>query len=98
MEDILKNTIDAQEGSLGEFTQLKNSLLNASLEQFEYLFKLENQGQPLFETVDKKEIKPVLETLQNDLLPMFEENKHEEGIKKIKDWEKLLTEYLEKQK
>ena len=96
MEDILKNTIDALEGSLGEFTQLKNSLLNASLEQFEYLFKLENQGQPLFETVDKKEIEPVLETLQNDLLPMFEENKHTEGIKKIKAWEKLLTEYLEK--
>ena len=96
MEDILKNTIDALEGSLGEFTQLKNSLLNSSLEQFEYLFKLENQGQPLFKTVDKKEIKPVLETLQNDLLPMFEENKHEEGIKKIKDWEKLLTEYLKK--
>lgn len=96
MEDILKNTIDALEGSLGEFTQLRNSLLDSSLEQFEYLFKLENQGQPLFETVDKEEIKPVLETLQNDLLPMFEENKHLEGVKKIKSWEKLLTEYLEK--
>ena len=53
MEDILKITIDALEGSLGQFTQIKNSLLNTSLEQFEYLFKLENQGQPLFKTVDK---------------------------------------------
>ncbi len=96
MEDILKNTIDALEGSLGEFTQLKISLLESSLQQFEYLFKLENQGQPLFETLQAEEIKPVLETLQNDLLPMFEENKHEEGIKKIKSWEKLLQEYLEK--
>jgi|TARA_R110001592_G_scaffold100984_5_gene286049 hypothetical protein len=95
MDDILKNTIDALEGSLGEFTQLKTSLLNTSLEQFEYLFKLENKGEPLFLTVDKKEIEPVLETLQNDLLPMFEESKHEEGIKKIKSWEKLLKEHLE---
>ena len=60
MEDILKNTIDALENSLGEFTQLKNSLLDSSLEQFEYLFKLENQGQPLFETVEKKKLNPYL--------------------------------------
>ena len=36
------------------------------------------------------------ENLKTDLLPLFEENKFEEGIEKVKEYIKLLQENLEK--
>jgi hypothetical protein len=46
----------------------------------------------------KSDIKNLLNSIDNDLLPMFEENKYKEGIDKINEWKKLLEENLEKQK
>jgi len=93
MEDILKNTINELEKSYGELGQMKNQLLSMSLDSFNYLFEGED---PLYTKMDKKSSNETISALKTDLLPLFEENKFEEGIKKVKEYIKLLQENLEK--
>lgn len=93
MDDILKNTINELEKSYGELGQMKNQLLSMSLDSFNYLFEGKD---PLYTKMDEKSSNETIFALENDLLPLFEENKFEEGIKKVKEYIKLLQENLEK--
>ena len=93
MEDILKNTINELEKSYGELGQMKNQLLSMSLNSFDYLFEGE---EPVYIKMDINGTNEVLSSLKKDLLPLFEEFKFEEGIKKVKEYIKLLQENLEK--
>ena len=93
MEDILKNTINDLEKSYGELGQMKKQLLSMSLDSFNYLFEGED---PMYKKMDQKSSNETISALQTDLLPLFEENKFEEGIKKVKEYIKLLQENLEK--
>ena len=95
MEDILKNTIKELEKNYSELGQMKNQLLSMSLDSFNYLFEGKD---PLYEKMDKKSSNETISALENDLLPLFEENKFEEGVKKVQNYIKLLQENLEKQK
>ena len=52
----------------------------------------------MYKKMDQKSSNETISALQTDLLPLFEENKFEEGIKKVKKFIKLLQENLEKQK
>tara|TARA_B100001094_G_C17393601_1_gene422460 strand:+ start:40 stop:327 length:288 start_codon:yes stop_codon:yes gene_type:complete len=95
MEDLLKNTINDLEKSYDELGQMKNQLLSMSLDSFNYLFEGED---PMYKKMDKKSSKETISALQEDLLPLFEENKFEEGVKRVKNYVKLLQGNLEKQK
>ena len=95
MEDLLKNTINDLEKSYGELGQMKNQLLSMSLDSFNYLFEGED---PMYKKMDKKSSNETISALKEDLLPLFEENKFEEGIKRVKNYIKLLQENLEEQK
>jgi len=95
MEDLLKNTINDLEKSYDELGQMKNQLLSMSLDSFNYLFEGED---PMYKKMDKKSRKETISALQEDLLPLFEENKFEEGVKRVKNYVKLLQGNLEKQK
>jgi len=95
MEEILKSTINELEKSYGELGQMKNQLLSMSLDSFNYLFEGED---PMYKKMDQKSSNETISALQTDLLPLFEENKFEEGIKKIENYIKLLQENLEKPK
>ena len=93
MEDILKDTLKNLEKSYGELGQMKDQLLSMSLNSFDYLFEGKD---PLYTKMDKKSSNETISALQKDLLPLFEENKFEEGIKKVEEYIKLLQENLEK--
>ena len=95
MEEILKSTINELEKSYGELGQMKNQLLSMSLDSFNYLFEGKD---PMYKKMDQKSSKETISALKEDLLPLFEENKFEEGIKRVKNYIKLLQENLEKQK
>jgi hypothetical protein len=95
MEDLLKNTINELEKSYGELGQMKNQLLSMSLDSFNYLFEGED---PMYKKMDQKSSNETISALKEDLLPLFEENKFEEGIKRVKNYIKLLQGNLEKQK
>jgi len=74
---------------------MKNQLLSMSLDSFNYLFEGED---PMYKKRDKKSSNETISALKEDLLPLFEENKFEEGIKRVKKFIKLLQGNLEKQK
>jgi hypothetical protein len=48
--------------------------------------------------MDQKSSNEAISSLKKDLLPLFEEQKFENGIVKVKKYIKLLQENLEKQK
>ena len=95
MEKILKDTINELEKSYGELGQMKNQLLSMSLDSFNYLFEGKD---PMYKKMDQKSSNETISALQTDLLPLFEENKFEEGVKKVQNYIKLLQGNLEKQK
>jgi hypothetical protein len=95
MEDLLKNTINDLEKSYGELGQMKNQLLSMSLDSFNYLFEGED---PIYKKMDQKSSNETISSLKKELLPLFEENKFEEGVKKVKNYIKLLQGNLEEQK
>ena len=95
MEDILKDTLKNLEKSYGELGQMKDQLLSMSLNSSDYLFEGE---EPVYTKMDISGTNEVLSALEKDLLPLFEEFKFEKGIKKVKEYIKLLQENLEKQK
>ena len=93
MENLLKNTLDNLEKSYSELGQMKNQLLSMSLGSFDYLFEGKD---PLYIKMDKKSSNETISALKTDLLPLFKENKFEEGIEKVKEYIKLLQKNLEK--
>ena len=93
MENILKDTIKNLEKSYGELGQMKDQLLSMSLNSFDYLFEGE---EPVYKKMDVNGTNEVLSSLKKDLLPLFEEFNFEKGIKKVKEYTKLLQENLEK--
>ena len=95
MNDIFKNTINELNKSYDELGQMKKQLLSMSLDSFNYLFEGKD---PMYKKMDQKSSKETISALKEDLLPLFEENKFEEGIKRVKNYIKLLQENLEKQK
>jgi hypothetical protein len=66
-----------------------------SLDSFNYLFEGED---PIYKKMDQKSSNEAISSLKKDLLPLFEEQKFENGIVKVKKYIKLLQENLEKQK
>jgi hypothetical protein len=62
---------------------MKFGLLAASLEPFDFLYQDVN-GKKAYETLEENQRKEILSSLKGDLLPLFEENKYEEGIEKVK--------------
>jgi len=93
MEDIFKSTLKDLDKTYSELGKMKNQLLSMSLSSIDPLFEGKDQA---YKLMDQKSANKVLSTLKKDLLPLFEENKFEEGIKKVKEYIKLLQENLEK--
>ena len=96
MDDFfLENTINQLESSFDEVSKLKFTLLDSTLEQIEYIFELDAEAIPVFKTLPKEEIKELHNSLIFEILPLMEEFKYDDGIKKIKEWEKLIQENLD---
>jgi len=96
--NILEGYLNQMQDAHKEFSGAKNSLMELALAPFEPLFIKDTEGMRVVSRLKKSDIKNLLNSIDNDLLPMFEENKYKEGIDKINEWKKLLEENLEKQK
>lgn len=97
--DLIKNL----ESSLNELeemalnlSQLKNPILENSLDSFRFLFEKGNDGMALYQQMEGKDLEETLNSLKADLLPMFEEYEYENGLNQTKEWIKLLEEYVRK--
>ena len=85
----LEDTLNELENQFKEVNNMRFGLLEASLEPFEMLYQDVN-GKKIYETLDKLQKQEMISTLKENLLPLFEESKNEEGIKKVKSYIKDL--------
>lgn len=97
--DFIKNL----EGSINELedlaknlSQLKNPILENSLDSFRFLFEKNEEGETVYQQMEPSDLKETLYSLKTDLLPLFEEFEYESGLEQTKEWIKLLEEYVRK--
>jgi len=95
-KEFLEGKLDELENAHKEVTKMKSSLLDLALDQFTYIFELDSQGIPLLETIGQEQKNDIIDSLQNDIIPLFEENQYTQGIEKAKKYLNLLQENLEK--
>jgi len=91
------------EGSLNELedlsktlSQMKNPILESSLNSFKFIFEKDKEGKAAYQHMEVKDAKETLNALKTDLLPLFIEFEYEEGLNQTKEWIKLLEEYVRK--
>ena len=95
-KDLFEDTINNLEGIYKEVEGMKNSLLDIPLQQFELLFVKDENGKPAYEALDKKATQELVDSLKVDVIPLFEENKHQSGLDKANSYLELFKENLEK--
>lgn len=95
--------IKSLEGSINELeylaknlSQLKNPILEQSMSAFTFLFEKGSDGVALYENMGKEDIQSTINSLEGDLIPLFEEFEYTEGLYQIQEWKKLLEKHLEK--
>lgn len=95
-KDMFEDTINSLEGIYKEVEGMKNNLLEIPLQQFEILFVEDEKGTPAYKALDKNSTQELIDTLESDIIPLFEENKHQPGLEKANSYLKLFKENLEK--
>ena len=93
-EEFLQDTMKQLETSFDEVSKLKFPLLDTAMDQVAYVFEVDEEGNSILKDISKDEIKEIYDALQTDMIPLFEEFQYEEGLNKIRVWEKLLEENL----
>ena len=96
-KDMFEDTINNLEGIYKEVEGMKNSLLDIPLQQFELLFIKDKNGKPAYEALDKNATQELINTLESDIIPLFEENTHQSGLDKANSYLKIFKGNLEKQ-
>ena len=93
-EEFLQDTMKQLETSFDEVSKLKFTLLDSAMAQVAYVFEVDEEGNSILKDISKDEIKEIYDAIKTDMIPLFEEFKYEEGLNKIRVWEKLLEENL----
>jgi hypothetical protein len=95
--DMFEGTLDQLEGIYKKVEGMKNNLLEVPLQQFELLFVEGKEGIPNYKLLDKNSTQELINTLEKDIIPLFEESKHQPGLEKANSYLKLFKENLDKQ-
>ncbi len=74
------------------FSKTKEGLLEVALSPFEPLFIKDSRGKYISANIEEKDKKELIKTFDEDLLPMFKENKYKKGIDQVNKWKKILEE------
>lgn len=90
----LESQINQLESLAKNLSQLKNPILEQSMGAFTFLFEKGTDGKALYENMEKKDIQDTINSMDEDLVPLFEEFEYHEGIQQVKEWKKLLAENL----
>jgi len=95
--DILENYLDQMTEAHKDVADTRDSLLGIALSPFEPLFLKDIKGDMIVSKMTKNQLEEVVNSLENDLLPLFVESKYSEGIDQLKEWAKILQKHLEEQ-
>ena len=97
-KETLEGYLNGMESAYKEMNSAKMGLLNIVLLPFEPLFTSDLENSILVEKMKEEDLLELQSSLENDVLPMFEDAEFEEGIAKVKEWQKIIKENLEKSK
>lgn len=95
-EKEINDFIDNWSGILDQGLKTQRGLLEIALAPFDMIFEKDINGDPLYKHFGKNQSKELLESLELDVIPLYEENDYKEGLKKAKKIQKLLQKNLEK--
>jgi hypothetical protein len=87
----LEDTLNELENDFKEINKMKFGLLAATLEPFDFLYQ-DTNGEKTYKVMEQSQKDTIISTLKNDLLPLFEESKFDEGVEKVKNIIKDLEE------
>ena len=79
----LEDTLNELENDFKEVNKMKFGLLAATLEPFDFLYQ-DTNGEKTYKVMEQSQKDTIIFTLEKDLLPLFEENKFDEGVEKVK--------------
>jgi len=79
----LEDTLNELENDFKEVNKMKFGILAATLEPFDFLYQ-DTNGEKTYKVIEQSQKDTIISTLEKDLLPLFEENKFDEGVEKVK--------------
>ena len=79
----LEDTLNELENDFKEVNKMKFGILAATLEPFDFLYQ-DTNGEKTYKVMEQSQKDTIVSTLEKDLLPLFEENKFDEGVEKVK--------------
>jgi len=96
LEGYLNNTINNLEETAKGFEGLKQTMFDLMLNTFNQVFEMKDKdGEPIYKQLKEPEIKELIESIDEYMIPLYEEGNNEKGLKKCKEYKKLLQERLE---
>ena len=97
LEGYLNNTINNLEETAKGFEGLKQTMFDLMLNTFNQVFEMKDQdGNPIYQSLKEPEIKELIESIDEYMIPLYKEDDNKEGLKKCEEYKKLLQENLEK--
>jgi len=91
----LEDLINQWTPMLDKGLKTQKGLLEIALVPFDAIFEKDAKGNPIYKHLDKSQTKDLIGALQ-DVINMYEENNHTEGLKKTDKIMKILEKNLEK--
>jgi len=96
LEGYLNNTINNLEETAKGFEGLKQTMFDLMLNTFNQVFEMKDKdGEPIYKQLKEPEVKELIESIDEYMIPLYEEGNNEKGLKKCKEYKKLLQERLE---
>jgi hypothetical protein len=90
--DMFEDTINNLESIYKEIEGLKSNILDLPIQQFEILMIEDENGTPAYKALDENSTQECIDALENDIIPLFEENGYKEGLDKAFSYLKLFKE------
>jgi hypothetical protein len=90
IEKELEDMIDQFSPLLHKGLQTQKGLLDIALTAYDPLFLKGADGNFVYTHLPKNDLKEIIQTLKEEIIPMYEENNYKEGIKKA---EKILKQF-----
>ena len=99
LEGFLKNAVSNLEETAKGFEGIKDMMYNMMMGTFSQVFEMKDgEGNPVYLSLKEKELKDLMESIDDYMVPLFKEDNKKEELKKCKEYKKLLQERLEEQK
>ena len=98
-ESFFNRTANNLEETAKGFEGIKDSLFGVMMGTFSQVFDMKDQdGNPVYKSLKEPELKELIESIDEYMVPLFEEDNNKEMLKKCKEYKKLLQERLEEPK